>query len=143
VALIFRRGLWALLLASLLPAQAQLRGRFAATDGSRTVSGTWTADLQTEADFSTGTWTLKNASGNTVARGTWAARKAGNAWRGVWQARAADRRTFSGTWTAQTKLPASSEFTDLLTLALTELVTGTWRTGNLSGAWSIRADAAR
>jgi hypothetical protein len=140
---ISRRALL-LLFVGVLGLQAeQLRGRWAATDGKITLDGNWTANLQGEPDVCTGTWDIRNASGVATVRGTWAVDKDGNSWQGRWQARLPDDRTFSGTWTAKTALPASLKFGDLLRSALKETITGGWRALGRYGAWTVRADVAR
>lgn len=136
-----RRSVLLLLSACLLPVWAEeLRGRWSATEGRRTLRGAWVARPDAKSEWISGSWTLRNDSGATVARGTWAALKEQKAWRGSWQAHLPDGRSVSGTWTADVHASTASELAEMLELALAEMVSGTWQTGGLSGSWSIRTD---
>lgn len=78
-------------------------------------------------------------TGATVAAGTWAARKGQEIWKGSWQARGRSGQLYSGTWRAQSQLPASNGFSELFEPALTKVASRTWQMGTAySGAWSIR-----
>ncbi len=137
-----RRAIVSVLVAApLLSQKKKLRGRWGATDERRPLGGTWTADAQPDPEAAGGTWTLFDAGGRTVVEGTWAATKAKGGWRGNWRAEAAGGRVLTGSWTSSTALPASRRFEDLLSSALTETVSGTWRSGAHSGRWSIQTDA--
>ena len=129
-----------LVAAPLFSQNKKLRGRWGATDERRTLAGTWTADVQSDPEAPGGTWTLFDAGGRTVAEGAWAVTKVKGAWRGNWRAEAAGGRVLTGSWTSSIALPASRRFEDLLSSALTETVSGTWRSGGHSGRWSIQTD---
>jgi hypothetical protein len=117
-------------------------GNWAArTAGGLTLHGTWTAtpDSTTKGTV-IGTWTLVDAQGRTAASGAWSASKAptqqsGN-WRALISGRAGDH---VGTWTANIDLEPNAGFADLFERAVETAVSGTWRTGSQSGAWSIRS----
>jgi hypothetical protein len=49
------------------------------------------------------------------------------------------RGEYSGTWTAGVDLDVDASFVDLFEKAVRTAVSGTWRAGSRSGAWSIRA----
>jgi predicted exporter len=78
-----------------------------------------------------------------VAAGAWSARKKKKGWEGIWQARAGNGALFAGTWSVRSPLEASAALTDLLELALNNVVTGAWQAGRKSGGWSIRAFRTR
>jgi len=132
-----------LVAAPLLSQKRELRGRWGATDERRTLGGNWTAYAQPDPEVSGGTWTVFDTGGRTVAEGTWAVTKAKGGWRGNWRAEAAGGRVLTGSWTSSSALPASRRLEDLLLSALTETVSGTWRTGGHSGRWSIQTDAPK
>ena len=141
---ISRRALGLVLVARALTGQGRkVQGRWAATDGRRTFTGTWRAVPQPERDTCGGTWTLKDGSGKTVAAGAWSVRKSPREWRGTWLAQLPDGRTLSGNWTAQPKLAPSGEFLTMLESAVKDMLTGTWRYGEHSGSWSVRTDVTR
>jgi hypothetical protein len=105
-----------------------------------TVGGTWTATPVPKTGDVTGTWTLADARGRTVARGVWSAAKSPSGWTGAWRAAAGGARSeYSGTWSANADLRADAPVADLFAKALQAVVSGTWRAGGRSGAWSIRA----
>ena len=134
-----------LLLSLSLAAAAQpktWRGTWSATvgNGVRAFGGTWDAALSDNPNFALGSWTVMDQAGATVAAGTWAARKDQKIWQGSWQARVRSGQRYSGTWRAQSQLPASNGFSELFESALTKVASGTWQVGTAySGAWSIRA----
>ena len=129
-------GLLALALS--LPAQpSEIRGSWSATAGTRNFIGSWTASLKTSANVSWGTWRLLDTSGKILAEGVWSVRRAGEGWQGSWRADSSGR-SYGGTWKSDVKLPVSERFADLLDAALKEVVSGTWRAGQTSGAWSLR-----
>jgi hypothetical protein len=117
-----------------------VRGSWAATAGpNQTFQGTWTAQASgTDPNTAQGSWTLLNQS-RVAAQGTWSAVKTAASWSGSWQARAAgNNRLLSGMW--RTELAASDKrsLTDLLQHTLEEQVSGSWSSGRLRGAWSLR-----
>ena len=108
-----------------------------------TLVGTWTAIPNATTGTVTGTWTLANAEGKEVASGAWSAATSPERWTGGWRAVIAGRAgEFSGTWTADGDLKVGRSFADLFEKAVENVVSGSWRTGGRSGAWSIRARKA-
>ena len=117
-----------------------VRGSWAATAGpNQTFQGTWTVQPSgTDPNTAQGSFTLLNQS-RVAAQGTWSAVKTATSWSGSWQARAVgNSRLLSGTW--RTELAASDKrsLSDLLQRTLEEQVSGTWSSGRLRGAWSLR-----
>ena len=104
-----------------------------------TLMGAWTAVPDTTTGAVTGTWTLVDAQGATVASGAWSASKSPTRWNGAWRAVVAGRSgEYAGTWTADVALRRDAAFVDLLERAVQAVVSGDWRAGGRSGAWSIR-----
>jgi hypothetical protein len=135
-----------ILLSSLSPvraaAQSKWQGTWAATVGTGTsaaFTGTWDAAPGTTPNAIAGTWSLRDQNGTELATGTWAAAKEGKVWKGTWQVRRASGQIYDGSWRAQVELSASSRFADLFEAAIGKAVSGSWRTGNTAGAWTIRA----
>jgi len=104
-----------------------------------TLMGTWTAVPDPTSGTVTGTWTLIDAQGRTVTGGGWSAAKSPAGWTGAWRAAIGDRAEYSGTWSAGVHLKADARFADLFEKAVQSVVSGNWRVGRHSGAWSIRA----
>lgn len=112
----------------------------AASSTGRTLVGTWTAVADQKSGAVTGTWTLVDAQGRTVTRGGWSAAKSPARWTGAWRAAVSGSKAeYSGTWSAGVQLEADARFADLFEQALQSVVSGNWRAGGQSGAWSIRA----
>ena len=112
----------------------------ATTSSGRTLMGTWTAVPDPTSGAVSGTWTLVDAQGRTVAGGGWSAAKSPARWTGTWRAVLSGRDgTYSGTWTAGVDLEADARFVELFEKAVQTVVSGDWRAGRQSGAWSIRA----
>lgn len=110
----------------------------AATASGQTFMGTWTAVLDT-AGTVTGTWELEDAQERTIAHGAWSAAKSPDSWTGAWRAVIAGRDgEYLGTWTATISGKPGAPLADLFQNALQAIVSGGWRVGQLSGAWSIR-----
>ena len=110
----------------------------AAHAGGQTWMGTWTAVLDTSGTV-TGTWELTDAQGRTLAQGGWSAAKAPDTWIGGWRAVMTGKDgEYSGTWTADVGDSTATKFADLFAKALQAVASGTWRTDQRSGAWSIR-----
>lgn len=106
-----------------------------------TLGGTWTVLEHLKTGGVTGTWTLLDAQGRTVATGGWSAAKSTAGWTGSWRAAAAgQRREYTGTWTAKIDLKPAGGFVDLFAKAVEAAVSGTWRAGPRSGAWTIQAE---
>ena len=134
-----------LILTTVLPGtaapQASRRvNTWAARDsGGLTLGGTWTVIEHLKTGGVTGTWTLLDAQGRTAATGGWSAAKSSTGWTGNWRAAAAGRpEEYAGTWSAKVDLKASAGFADLFAKAIEAAVSGTWRVGGRSGAWTIR-----
>ena len=105
-----------------------------------TLGGTWTATEDAKTGTVTGTWTLVDAQRRIVARGAWSAAKAPAGWSGSWRAIAEGRSgEYSGTWTARVDLKPAARFADMFAKALEAAVSGTFRAGGVSGAWTIQA----
>lgn len=110
----------------------------AATATGQTFMGTWTAVLDT-AGTVIGTWQLTDAQDRTVAEGAWSAAKSPAGWTGGWRAVISGRSgEYVGTWTATLGGKPDAPLADLFQNALTAIVSGGWRVGQLSGGWSIR-----
>jgi hypothetical protein len=122
-------------------ARGEQSGTWTATSSSGlTLGGTWTAVPDTTTGTVTGTWTLVDAQGRTVADGGWSAAKSPARWTGAWRAVVSRRDgEYSGTWTAGVDLKGDARFVDLFEKAAQTVVSGNWRAGRQSGAWSIRA----
>jgi hypothetical protein len=105
----------------------------------RTLAGTWTATVEPKAGTVTGTWTLDDAKGKPVARGGWSAARSRNGWSGAWRAIVSGSKAeYAGTWSARVDLQPGAGFADLFKMAAQTVVSGDWRAGRQSGAWSIR-----
>ena len=122
-------------------AQSNRSGTWSATNNSGLrLMGTWTAVPDPKSGTVTGTWTLLDAQGRTVAGGGWSAAKSPARWAGAWRAVISGRDgEYSGTWTAGVDLNVDALFVDLFEKAIQTIVSGNWRAGSKSGAWSIRA----
>jgi hypothetical protein len=133
--------LTALAVSTVLASGAELHGAWSASSNTgRSLAGTWPAEEHQENGGVTGTWTLRDATGKILVSGVWSASKAPKAWSGAWRAMVAGSAgEYSGTWTATTALGPESPMTEMLESALRAVVSGTWKTGGYSGAWSIRA----
>ena len=71
--------------------------------------------------------------------GAWSASKSPDGWTGRWRAAAVGRPgEYTGTWTANVDLKPAATFADLFAKAIEAAVSGTFRTGAQSGAWTIR-----
>jgi hypothetical protein len=119
----------------------QCQGTWAATAGAAAFVGTWNAVPGAAPDTAGGSWSLRDPNGVELATGTWAAGKQGRVWKGTWQARRPSGQVYDGAWSAQVELPAAAHFSSLFEAAITNAVSGSWRTGTLAGAWTIRAYA--
>ena len=127
---------------AILASGAELRGTWAASSSSgQRLAGAWTAEAHQESGGAIGTWALYDAAGKIILmQGRWSASKSPQAWNGAWRAVITGQTgEYSGTWTAQTPLTPEAALTQMLESALNAVVTGTWKTGAHSGAWSIRA----
>jgi hypothetical protein len=112
----------------------------ASSSKGQTLMGTWTAAPDPVSGSVTGTWTLVDAKGKTLARGGWSAVKVPAGRNGTWRAIVSGRTVeYAGTWTTDVDLGAGARLSDLLEQAVDSVVSGRWRAGGQSGAWSIRA----
>jgi hypothetical protein len=104
-----------------------------------TLGGTWTVVEHLKTGGVTGTWTLLDAQGRAVASGGWSAAKSTTGWTGSWRAAATGQRgEYAGTWSAKVDLKPADGFADLFTKAAEAALSGTWRSGSRSGAWTIQ-----
>ena len=104
-----------------------------------TLGGTWTVVEHLKTGGVTGTWTLLDAQGRAVASGGWSAAKSTTGWTGSWRAAATGQRgEYTGTWTAKVDLKPAGGFADMFAKAVEAAVSGTWRSGARSGAWTIQ-----
>ncbi|MEO5898215.1 MAG: hypothetical protein ABIS06_21220 [Vicinamibacterales bacterium] len=112
----------------------------ARSSSGQTLAGTWTVSNDPATGSVTGTWTLIDASGRTLAGGGWSAAKAKTGWTGAWRSVVSGIKSeYAGTWSAAVDLKPNAPFADLFERAAREVVSGQWRAGGHSGAWSIRA----
>jgi hypothetical protein len=112
----------------------------ATSSKGQTLMGTWTAVPDPASGSVTGTWTLVDAQGKTLARGGWSAAKSPAGGKGTWRAIVSGRTAeYAGTWSTDVDLGAGARLSNLLEKAIESVVSGRWRAGGQSGAWSIRA----
>jgi hypothetical protein len=112
----------------------------AASTTGQTLMGSWTAVPGQGGVSVTGTWTIFDAQRRTVAGGGWSAAKAPTQWSGAWRAVVTGKTgEYAGTWTADVDLKGDARLDDLFEKAIQAVVSGGWRYGKDSGAWSIRA----
>jgi hypothetical protein len=125
--------------------QGAHRGTWSAKSSTgRPLAGTWTARADPATGSVTGTWTLDDAKGRPVMRGGWSAAKSPKEWTGAWRAAVSGSKTeYAGTWSAKVDLEADARFADLFERAVQTVVSGSWRAGRHSGAWSIRASSEK
>ena len=110
----------------------------AAARNGPTLMGTWTAILDSTGTV-TGTWALVDAQGTTRADGAWSAAKSPQGWSGAWRAVVSGREgEYSGTWSAAMDGKPDARLGDLFEKAIQSVISGNWRVGGRSGAWSIR-----
>ena len=127
-------------------ASPTLRGGWSATVGANQVlQGTWTAQFVPDnPNGAQGSWTLLGRSNQVAAQGTWSAVKTVKSWSGTWQARVVTQRgttgrLLSGSWRTQVSGSEAASLTDLLQKTIREQVSGTFASGRITGAWSLRA----
>ena len=119
----------------------QLRGSWRATAGARIFQGTWTATLDPKTpNLAQGSWTVIEGS-RILLQGTWAAEKQRAVWRGSWSALMASAPAGSppitGTWQANVKDSSIDTLTQMLQHTAQAQIDGTWRSGGMSGSWSL------
>jgi hypothetical protein len=123
----------------LLASGAELKGTWSATTQTGNLAGSWTAQAD-QSGGATGAWMLQDATGTILMQGGWSASKFAQSWNGAWRATVSGRAgEYSGTWASATSLSPRSSLADMLESALRAVVTGMWKSGPRSGAWSIRA----
>lgn len=122
-----------------------IKGSWSATAGPNQVfQGTWTAEpAPRDPNIAQGSWTLLNRSNQIAAEGTWSAVKTARVWSGTWQARVLTKngttsRLLSGNWRTQIADDDVRTLGEMLQKTLSDQVNGTWRSGRLAGAWSLR-----
>jgi hypothetical protein len=125
---------------------SSIQGSWSATAVPNQVfQGTWTAEpVSADPNAAQGSWTLVNRSNQIVMRGTWSAVKNARVWSGNWQARVATSRgatsrLLSGTWRTEMTDANVQSLAALLQKTLSDQINGTWGSGGLRGAWSLRA----
>jgi hypothetical protein len=123
-----------------------LRGTWTATAGPKQVlHGTWSAQPVANApNTANGSWSLVNASNQIVLSGTWAATKTPRSWAGTWSARVvtgrgSSGRVYSGTWRTEIKASETGTLGEMLQQTLQQEITGAWKSGAMSGSWSLKA----
>jgi len=121
----------------------QWRGTWSATAPGRKLAGSWTGRLGEDPNVVTGAWTLFDPGGRTIASGAWSARKLDQRWEGTWRARDLTRQNLAGSWTQRSPVLPASRLSGLFDSALSKITSGGWRSESKSGAWSIRAHAAK
>jgi hypothetical protein len=103
------------------------------------LGGTWTITEHLKTGGVTGAWALLDAQGRTVMIGGWSAAKTANGWTGSWRAAASGKPgEYTGTWTAKVDLKPAGGFAELFAKAAEAAVSGIWRAGPQSGAWTIQ-----
>jgi hypothetical protein len=123
-----------------------LGGTWTATAGPKQVlHGTWSARPVANApNTANGSWSLVNASNRIVLSGTWAATKTPRSWAGTWSARivtarGTSGRVYSGTWRTEIKASEAGTLGEMLQRTLQQEITGAWKSGAMSGSWSLKA----
>ena len=106
-----------------------------------TLIGTWTVVPDRANESAVGTWTLVDPEGRILAGGGWSASKSPTRWSGLWRANVSGSETeYSGSWGApDAGLRPNVSFAVLFQEAIGGAVSGVWRTGAYSGAWTIWA----
>jgi hypothetical protein len=121
-----------------------LKGEWTATAGPAQVyRGRWIGQaLPGQPNALHGSWTLSGQTGKAILSGTWSARKSGRELRGTWAAQDQYGRSVSGTWGAAMPELAGLSLQQMLELSLERTISGTWRSGRLSGYWWISGSPA-
>lgn len=120
---------------------SELRGTWTASAGSaQTFRGSWGAEISRgNPNSAEGWWTLVNGD-ERVMEGTWSVRKSGARWHGTWTARVTRRRSFSGSWDADTTGAKDKTFVDMLKRTIEKEVSGSWRSGSQAGNWWLQGN---
>jgi len=135
------RLLLLLQVATVSPMDPAVSGQWSARSNTGiALGGTWTAVPDPKTGTVTGTWTLVDSQGRTLANGGWSASKSVDEWFGNWRAvNFGSDHEVSGSWRSGVHLKANAGFSALFEKAMQTVVSGSWRTGRYSGAWSITA----
>ena len=131
------------------PAPSALRGSWSASVGSgRVLHGVWSSEPVSRPNSARGAWALLGDTNQIVMEGTWSAEKSPSGWQGSWSARASKRgpssgrsapaKAMSGTWQAAIDNPGIATLAEMLQRTIEKQIGGSWRSGQLSGSWSIR-----
>lgn len=124
---------------AILASGAEVQGTWSATSPRGNLAGTWTADDHQAAGV-TGTWTLQDPSGKILLQGSWSASKSAQSWNGAWRsAVSGSAGEYAGTWTSSVAASPQANVIEMFTSALRAVVSGGWKAGSSTGAWSIRA----
>ena len=117
---------------------AEMKGTWSAATPTGYLGGGWTAQADPSGG-ATGTWMLQDATGRVLMQGEWSASKSAQSWDGAWRATVSGRLgDYSGTWTSTSALSPQAHLAEMLASALRAVVSGTWKSGQRSGSWSIR-----
>ena len=123
---------------AILACGADLQGTWSATSPRGTLAGTWTAEDRQNAGV-TGTWTLQDPSGKILLQGGWSMSKSAQAWNGAWRSTiSGSAGEYAGTWTSSLAASPQAQLIEMFKSALQTVVSGAWKAGSSSGAWSIR-----
>jgi len=124
---------------AILSSGAELQGTWSATSPRGVLAGTWNAEDHQSAGV-TGAWTLQDASGKILLQGGWSASKSAQSWNGAWRSTVVGNGgEFAGTWTGSVSASPQANLIEMFSSALRAVVSGAWKAGSASGAWSIRA----
>ena len=124
---------------AVLSSGAELQGTWSATSPRGVLAGTWTAEDH-QASGVTGAWTLQDASGKILLQGSWSASKSAQSWNGAWRSTVVGSGgEFAGTWTGSVSVSPQANLIEMFSSGLRAVVSGAWKAGSASGAWSIRA----
>ncbi|HYN81882.1 MAG TPA: hypothetical protein VES88_10305 [Gemmatimonadaceae bacterium] len=106
-----------------------------------TLIGTWTVIPDRANESAVGTWRLVDAEGRIVAGGGWSASKSPTRWSGLWRANVSGSEAeYSGSWgSPDIGLRPNVGFATMFEEAVRAAVSGVWRSGGHSGAWTIWA----
>jgi hypothetical protein len=133
------RVLLAFTICAFLVSGAELRGTWSAATPRGVLAGAWTAQ-EYESGSVTGTWTLQEATGKILMQGEWSMSKSAQSWNGAWRsAIGGSHGEYAGTWTSSVSASPQARLIEMFESALRAVVSGGWKAGSSSGAWSIRA----
>ena len=139
---------WVVQAAGAQGASTVFRGTWRASSGSRTFSGSWSAEITGQtADKAQGAWTVLDPGGRPVLQGQWSALKRAKVWQGQWSAtiisraggRSSASQPMSGSWEAKVGKSESGTLLDLLARSVENAISGTWQSGAHNGGWTVKA----